>query len=146
MISTVPPGAVNKLANPGFESGIIAWNAVSGNWSIVQPDAGSTHAGTWALKLASTQPSWTGPSQTITRLPGNTSYVARFWLKGTGKVRIAVNSSAWSYLGGADCDATSSWTLCSYDFNTGAHTNLIIQMQDHGAGTAYVDDLYVGLP
>ncbi|HEY0607430.1 MAG TPA: glycoside hydrolase family 16 protein [Herpetosiphonaceae bacterium] len=142
----VPPGAVNKLTNPGLESGNTGWSAVSSSWSIVQPGTGNTHAGSWAFKMSTTQPSWTGPYQTVTGIPSNTNYVARFWLKGTGNVRMSVNSGAWSYLGGAQCDATSTWTLCSFAFNTGSNSSLIIQMQDHGAGTAYVDDLYLGLP
>jgi beta-glucanase (GH16 family) len=146
--TTAPPTGTNKLTNPGLESGNTGWNGVAGSWSILQPGSSNTNTGAWAFKATTTQQygSGTGPSQTITNVPTNTSYVARFWVKGTGRVKMVVNNSSWGYITGAQCTPTTTWTQCSVSFNTGSNTSLIIQMQDHAAGTAYVDDLYVGAP
>ncbi|HEX6290226.1 MAG TPA: family 16 glycosylhydrolase [Herpetosiphonaceae bacterium] len=143
-----PPRDRNQLTNPGLESGNANWNAVGSSWSIGQPGAGKTHTGNWAFVMSTTQPygSGTGPYQAVTDVPTNTDYVARFWLKGSGRVQIVVYNGTWGYIGTTACDATSTWTPCSFAFNTGSNTSLIVQVQDHAAGTAYVDDLYLGTP
>jgi len=125
--STTTP-TTNQLTNPGLESGNAGWNGVGGSWSISQPGTDNTHAGSWAFVMSTSQHSGSGPYQTIANVPANTSYVARFWLKGTGTVRMTVNNGLWGYIGGAQCSATGTWTLCSYTFNTGSNTSLIIQM------------------
>ena len=146
--TATPSSKVNMLRNPGLESGNTVWSGVGGSWSILQAGAGNTSTGTWAFRGSTTQQygSGTGPYQTVTGVPANTGYVARFWLKGTGTIQMVVYNGNWGYMGTARCDATSTWTPCSFTFNTGSNTSLIVQMQDHRAGTAYVDDLYLGVP
>ena len=136
--------AGNILTNAGFESGNTAWGTISGNWSILQPGSGNTHAGTWALKGTVTTPSWGGPYEQLSGVPTSTAYIASFWLKGSGKARVVVNKSDWTQIGTTECTATTSWTQCSYSFNTGTNTALVIQLQDTAAGTFYIDDEYLG--
>jgi hypothetical protein len=144
--ATPTPVPTNKLVNPGLESGDVDWGCIGDNWSIGQPGSGNTHSGTWAFTMSCTQHSGGGPCQSVSDVPTNTDYVASFWLKGSGTIKIVVNDSGWSYIGGEACAATGTWTRCSWEFNTGSNTGLIVQLQDHWNGTAYVDDVYLGVP
>lgn len=112
--------------------------------------SGNVHGGTWAARGAATgTPSWSNLYQQVSGLPTNTSHVASFWMKGSGKVTLRVVTAGWgSVVAQQQFTATSTWTQYSLPaFSTAGNTSLIYCFSDSGnvAGTFYLDDAFLGV-
>jgi len=111
---------------------------------------GNSHSGTWSVKgvFSSTKSSKT-IYQAPTGIATNSSYVATFWLKGTGSVRFLIQAgNRGATLAELRCDATSSWQkFTTPAFNTGGNTQITVQLGDsYGvAGTVYMDEVFLGV-
>jgi fibronectin type 3 domain-containing protein len=137
-----------RIWNDGTNS---AWNNPSlfGSGKLLAAPAGNTHGGTWAAKgVFTATPSWHNLWAYGNSVTPNTSYVASFWLKGSGSVVFRVYNGNWvSEIFSQTYAATSTWTQKSFTFNTGSNTQLTYALFDGGsvAGTLYVDDCFLGV-
>ena len=111
--------------------------------------AGNTHTGTWALKgVMTTTITFKNAYQSPTGVATNSTYTASFWLKGAGAVQLIMYNGNWANeITRQSFTATSTWTLCTFTFNTGANTQLTYVIHDGMgvAGTLYIDDCFLGV-
>lgn len=134
-ITVTTGGGSNKILNPGWESGTASWT-VGTTFSVSTTDK---RTGSYSLKLAGVG-GWANTYQTIS-VTANTNYNYSLYIKGTAKVYMAVYNTAWTTnLASVTKTPTSSWVKYTLSFNSGSNTQLIISMQDAGAGTSYIDD------
>jgi hypothetical protein len=111
--------------------------------------SGNTHGGAWAVRgVMSSSPSWKKLIAFDTSTSGGTSYDARIWVKGSGKIRLLIVNNNWEEtLASLNITATSTWTLHSVTFATGSNTTVHYTLYDAVGGTAgtiYMDDAWLG--
>ncbi|WP_052888761.1 glycosyl hydrolase family 18 protein [Thermogemmatispora carboxidivorans] len=129
---TSPPASGNLVANPGFESGSLApWTCDAGSSVVSSP----VHSGSYALRLAPTSSTTGQCTQTISVQPNHT-YTLKAYVNGPyAYLGISGGASNWT--------SSSSYTLLSVSFTTGASTTTVT-IYVHGwylQGNVYVDDV-----
>jgi hypothetical protein len=78
--TTPPPTGTNKIANPGFESGVASWTQTTG---VITNDSTKSHGGAWLGWLDGYGTTHTDSlSQSVT-IPAATSATLSLWLKVT---------------------------------------------------------------
>lgn len=94
----------NLLTNPGYESGLTAWN----RWDATSSDSAAPHTGSRALKLAGAAG---GVGQVVPATAGQ-SYTANGWGKVTGgavgRMGIRFYNSSWATLDTVTRDVTGT--------------------------------------
>jgi mannan endo-1,4-beta-mannosidase len=123
------------------------WGTTYKNFlSATPPGSGNTYSGTWAAKCTQTG-SWKSLYQ-VKSVSSNTTYRARFWLKGSGSITLRVYGGNWSSeLKRQSFTASSTWQERYVDVSSGSHTQLTFVLSDTGSGNAvaYVDDCFLGV-
>jgi hypothetical protein len=126
-----PPPSSNLLTNPGFESGLNAWQS----WNAVPSN--QAHTGTGASQITGTG----GVYRTVAVQP-NRTYTLSGFLKGDA------TNGAYLYVkvGANEVDSptinAASYTATTLSFNSGAASSVELGVwKTVGAGNAYADDL-----
>ena len=138
--------ATNLVSNGTFESDTSGWSTSS----AVSVDTSDPGSGSRSLKLDCTTVdyAWTYVKVTVS---ANTDYVLSFKGK-TANAGLMVNfQSNWNDISAQipryTVGSSSTWTDCSYEFNTGSYTSLMIYFQSSWAkGTGsyiWIDDVAV---
>ncbi|WP_069801778.1 glycosyl hydrolase family 18 protein [Thermogemmatispora onikobensis] len=129
---TSPPSGSNLVANPGFESGSLApWTCDTGDTVVSSP----VHSGSYALRLAPTSSTTGQCTQTISVQPNHTYTLSAYVNGPYAYLGISGGASNWT--------SSSSYTLLSVSFTTGASTTAVT-IYVHGwylQGNVYVDDV-----
>ncbi|MBQ9842317.1 MAG: DUF4886 domain-containing protein [Clostridia bacterium] len=138
--------ATNLVSNGTFESGTSGWSTSS----TVSVDTSDPGSGSQSLKLDCTTVDYAWTYVTVT-VSANTDYVLTFKGK-TANAGLMVNfQSNWADISAQipryTVGSSSTWTDCSYEFNTGSYTSLMIYFQSSWAkGTGsyvWIDDVAV---
>ena len=138
--------ATNLVSNGTFETDTSGWSTSS----TVSVDTSDPGSGSQSLKLDCTTVdyAWTYVKVTVS---ANTDYVLTFKGK-TANAGLMVNfQSNWADISAQipryTVGSSSTWTDCSYEFNTGSYTSLMIYFQSSWAkGTGsyvWIDDVAV---
>jgi len=130
---SVQPRSLTSLVNPGFESGLSGWNALSGD--TLAATSSGVHSGSAAAKLADASRSL---AQTVNGLLPGTTYTLKAWMKNGGK--LGVMSYGGSTL---ESPVVTSGTYAQYSlsFTTGAGSTSAVIYGKGSAVTGYFDDV-----
>ncbi|WP_052888668.1 chitinase [Thermogemmatispora carboxidivorans] len=127
----------NLVANPGFESGNLSgWSCDPGDSVVKAP----VHSGSYALQMNPTASTTGQCTQTISVQP-NSSYTLSAYVDGP-YAYLGINGGASNWT------SSSSYTLLSVSFTTGASTTSVT-IYVHGwylQGSVYVDDVSLSGP
>jgi hypothetical protein len=127
--------SLNKVVNPGFESGSLPWN-LGPNFSIASNDKKS---GFYSLKLAGTG-NWSNAYQTVPVTP-NTNYTLTFYGKSSVWTiyKVIGGDTGTNITGDKHTTGNNAWTPYTTAFNSGNNHSVQVLIGD-GGGTHYFDD------
>ncbi len=111
------------------------------------PLPSDTHDGLWSAQMTlSGTASYAAIRQTVS-VTANTAYSAGIWVKGAGRVRFGVRTTAGAWLSSQFITAGAAWTYYPASFNSGANTQLTYYIDDSSttAGTVIIDDGFLGI-
>jgi fibronectin type 3 domain-containing protein len=138
-VSATPTAGVNRIQNPGFESGSLAgWSLLGGTFGVTPtlPRSG-TSCGYEGGR-------WSGVAQTVTGLTPNRTYTVTVWARlSASATGVTVYASNFGGSTVSRSVTSTSWTPLSFTFTTGAtNTSARIGWVDGNgsAATAYTDD------
>jgi len=98
--------------------------------------------------VSASAPTWGNVYQAVNVSP-NADYVASFWVKGTGKAVLRINSGNFGkQITIQAFSATPDWQQYRVYINTGTNSQLTYSFTDGGAlaGTTYIDNCFLGVP
>ncbi len=130
------PGAENLVQIPGFDA--------AGSWtyaSNARRTATVKHSGSHALEISGNA-IWGNTHQTFSVKPGKT-YRFRFLARGNFPIQQKIQTTGWNKISEARHSLTSEWKEYGMTFQSGSHDQVMIVIQDAGAGMAYVDEVEV---
>lgn len=147
--TTIPGIGLNRLANPGAESGSTSWgnNTQFGDYSYDTPTGGA-HTGTKSFRIQCTgNAGWSRWYQNVSGFVPGEKYAIQAWVKADP----GAFGEIWMITGGlqvrlAFMETNGQWArIVCPEFTVPASSNGtgIFYMNCHGTGNAYFDDMFL---
>lgn len=147
--TTIPGIGLNRLANPGAESGSASWgtNTQFGNYSYDTPTGGA-HTGTKSFRIQCTgNAGWSRWYQNVSGFVPGEKYAIQAWVKADP----GSYGEIWMITGGvhirlAFMETNGQWArIVCPEFTVPASSpgTGIFYMNCHGTGNAYFDDMFL---